>query len=255
MISAHVLNALNGIRHGFFSRRGGVSEGVYESLNCGYSSGDSPDRVETNRARAMERIERPPEALVTARQVHSADVIDVSEAWPHDLAPKADGLVTRVRGLALGILTADCAPVLFADTRAKVIGAAHAGWRGGKAGVLEATIATMTDVGAKRANIVAAIGPCIRQASYEVGPEFLKTFVEENPLNERYFSGSAKEGRYHFDLPAYLFRRLDALGLKEVQLLPIDTCREEDRFFSYRRSVLRGEPDCGRGLSAIALAD
>ena len=203
----------------------------------------------------MEQIDCPSEALATARQVHSTEVVEVSEAWPQDLAPKADGLITRVRGLALGILTADCAPVLFADMRAKVIGAAHAGWRGGKAGVLEATVAAMTDLGATPANIVSAVGPCIRQASYEVGPEFLKAFVEENPYNERYFAGSTREGRYHFDLPAYLFRRLDALGLRQVQLLPIDTCREEDRFFSHRRSIVRGESGCGRGLSAIALAD
>jgi hypothetical protein len=255
MITASALNALKGIRHGFFTRRGGVSQGLYDSLNCGYGSGDSADNVTANRGRAMAMMDQPGEALITARQVHSAKAVVVEKPWPRDAAPEADGLVTQVPGIALGILTADCMPILFADPRAGVIGAAHAGWRGAKAGIAESTVATMETLGAKAKRIVAIMGPCIRQGSYEVGPEFRAAFLADSPANESFFAPSRRDGHFLFDLPTYVYRRLDAIGLKQVQMLQIDSCRETDRFFSHRRATLKGEATCGRNVSAIILGD
>jgi len=255
MITSSAFNGLKGIRHAFFTRRGGVSRGVYESLNCGYGNGDADNNVAANRTRAMAMIDQPAEALVTARQVHSARAVAVERPWPDGEAPEADGLVTRVPGIALGLLTADCMPVLFADPRARVIGAAHAGWRGARAGILEATVAAMEGLGAKAGRVVAVMGPCIRHGSYEVGPEFRETFLADAAANENFFAPSRHPGRFLFDLPTYLFRRLDAIGLKHVQMLQIDTCREADRFFSHRRATLAGEPTCGRNLSAVVLGD
>lgn len=253
MITASVLNALAGIRHSFFTRLGGVSEGVYSSLNCGYGNGDSDDNVTTNRARAMEMIDQPPEALVTASQVHSAKAIVVDSPWQRGEAPEADGLVTKKRGIVLGLLTADCTPVLFADGRGKVIGAAHAGWRGAKAGVLEATVEAMLSLGAKPNRIIAVMGPCIRQGSYEVGSEMRDAFLADTPRNDGFFAPSPRPGHYLFDLPTYVYRRLDAMGLKDVHMLQIDNAREPARFFSHRRATVLGEPASGRNLSAIVL--
>ncbi|MCG8510206.1 MAG: peptidoglycan editing factor PgeF [Rhodospirillales bacterium] len=253
MISASAINSLAGIRHAFFTRNGGVSEGVYESLNCGFGSNDSEKNVRTNRARAMEMIDQPAEALVTAHQIHSAKAVIVEEPWPREGAPEADALATRQRGIALGVLTADCVPVLLAEPKAKVVGAAHAGWRGAKAGVVEAAIEAMVELGARKERIVAATGPCIRQGSYEVGREFYNEFLEESPANESFFAPSRNDGHFLFDLPTYVFRRLTAQGIKDVHLLQIDNLRQPDRFFSHRRAVLRNEPDCGRNLSAIVL--
>jgi len=253
MITATVLDEATGIRHGFFTRRGGVSEGPYASLNCGLGSADDSERVRANRARAMARLGKDEAALATGYQVHSARVAVVERPWPAEDRPEVDGLVTRTPGVALGILTADCAPVLLADAGAGVIGAAHAGWRGTWSGVIAATVAAMTDLGASKSHIVAAVGPCIHQDSYEVGPEFLEQVTEGEPEAVRFFRPSRREGHARFDLPGYVASRLDALSLAGFEGSPADTCACEDQFFSYRRVTLNGGGDYGRMLSAIVL--
>jgi YfiH family protein len=249
MLTADVFS---GVRHGFFGRAGGVSRGLYASLNCGLGSGDDPGRVAANRARAADRLGLPAPALVTLRQVHSADVLVVDAPLPDGARPQADGLVTRREGLALGILTADCAPVLLADTAAGVIGAAHAGWRGAKAGVLGRTIGTMTGLGAKSHRIAAAVGPCIGRASYEVGPEFRAAFVADDAAAADLFAPSDRVDHFHFNLAEYVRRQLAGLGVGAIAVVEADTCADEERFFSFRRATLRGERDYGRQLSAIA---
>jgi polyphenol oxidase len=244
-----------GINAAFFTREGGVSEGLYAALNCGYGSGDDPEAVRENRRRAMERFELSPDALVTLYQVHSPTVVEVEQPWRPGGAPKADGMVTAKRGLALGILTADCAPVLFADAEAGVIGAAHAGWRGAFTGVLEETVAAMTRLGASPAKIRAAIGPCIAQSSYEVGPEFHERFVSADSDNAAFFRASSRPSHHLFDLGGYVTRRLESLGLAEILTTGEDTAADAERYFSYRRATLAGEKDYGRLLSAIALKD
>jgi YfiH family protein len=253
MLTIGPLNDLSRVRHAFFTRSGGVSEGFYESLNCGYGSDDDADRVAENRARAMAGIGLEPGRLATAYQVHSNRVAVVEALWPLGQAPQADALVTRERDLALGVLTADCAPVLLADAGAGVVGAAHAGWRGALDGVLEATVEAMEALGAKRGRIAAGVGPTIAQRSYEVGPEFPAPMLEQSADNSDFFCTARREGYFLFDLKGYVARRLSSMGLKGVQCLPCDTCGEPDRFFSYRRSRRLGEPDYGRGLSAIYL--
>lgn len=253
MITLGALNDMGFLRHAFFTRAGGVSQGAFASLNCGFGSGDARAAVTENRARAMKRLELPPEALVTVHQIHSAEAVAVEKPFSHDDAPKADGMATATPGVALGILTADCAPVLFADTRAKVIGACHAGWRGAQGGVLEATLKVMGGLGARPRDIVAAIGPCIAQRSYEVGPDFPAPFLAEDPTNEDYFAHAAKPDHWLFDLPGYITKRLGDFGVGLIQRCPNDTYAEEDRFFSYRRGTHRGETDYGRGLSTIVL--
>jgi hypothetical protein len=242
------------VRHGFFTRQGGVSDGRYASLNCGLGSGDDPDRVAANRARAMAALDLPGAALATAAQVHGTRVITVDAPWPDGARPQADALVTRRPGVALGILTADCAPVLFADAEAGVIGAAHAGWRGAKAGVLEATVAAMAHSGARRERIAAAVGPCIRQASYEVGADFRAAFVADDHGSADLFAPAAREGHFRFDLAGFVARRLQSLPLAGVAIQPYDTFADEAMFFSYRLVTLNGGGDYGRMLSAIALA-
>jgi YfiH family protein len=259
MITFGSLNDLGGIRHAFFTRDRGVSGGLFAFRNCGYGSGDDPDKVRENRARAMDELGLEAHALATVYQTHGAAVVTVEEPWgddlPPDRRPRADGLVTRRQGIALGILTADCAPVLLADPEAGVIGAAHAGWRGAQAGILEATVAAMVELGARPAGILAAIGPCIAQRSYEVGPEFPEPFLAEDPGNADFFAPSWREGRFLFDLPGYAGRRLAALGLRDIASSHYDTLQDDARFFSYRRATLRGEPAYGRALSAIVLRD
>jgi polyphenol oxidase len=225
------------VAHGFFGRAGGVSEGIFASLNCGPGSGDAREAVNENRRRATQALS-PGAALLTLYQIHSAEAVAVTEAW--ETGPKADAMATNVPGLALGILTADCAPVLFADREAGVIGAAHAGWKGALAGVTDAAIAKMEQLGAKRTRIAAAIGPCIAQASYEVGPEFAPRF------------GAFVADR-HFDLEGYVAKRLADAGLVRVSRLAADTYAREADFFSYRRTTHRRETDYGRQLSAIVL--
>lgn len=253
MIQAATLRDCRRIRHAFFTRQGGVSEGIYASLNCGYGSNDDRAKVMENRRRALAMIELPEEALATTYQIHSADVAEVTDPWPLDARPKVDAMVTRRPDVALGIGTADCTPVLFADPEARIVGAAHAGWRGAVNGVVEATVRRMEELGAEPGRIHAAVGPCIGSASYEVGPEFPQPFLEQDPGNRRFFIPSQREGRFMFDLPGYVVSRLQRLGLAAVEHTGHDTCAEADLFFSYRRTTLAGEKDYGRGLSVIAL--
>jgi hypothetical protein len=255
MLGADTLGALAGVRHGFFTRVGGVSEGPFAALNCGFGSGDKAERVDENRNRALARLALPIEALCTAYQRHETNCVRVTAPWRYDDRPEADALVTNKPGIALGVLTADCAPVLLADRRAGVVAIAHAGWRGALAGIVEAAVDAMAALGARPADIVAAIGPCIGPASYEVGAEFAATFRAANFANDAYFAPVERADRFMFDLPAYAADRLRRLGVAEVATLPHDTCADAGRFFSYRRAQRAGEADYGRMLSTIALAD
>ncbi|WP_417686470.1 peptidoglycan editing factor PgeF [Roseibium sp.] len=245
--------ALPGIAHGFFTRQGGVSNGIYGSLNIGLGSEDEREAVLENRRRIAESLGVAPDHLVSPYQIHSADVITVDGPWAEDADRRADALATNRKGLALGIATADCGPVLFADAEAGVIGAAHSGWKGAVGGILENTIAAMERLGARREHMVAVLGPTISQAAYEVGPEFHDRFVAENPDNARFFIGSDKVGHHRFDLPAFILARLQASGVKCARDLGHCTYGDEDRFFSYRRTTHRSEPDYGRLMSAIVL--
>ncbi|MEI6558876.1 MAG: peptidoglycan editing factor PgeF [Rhodospirillaceae bacterium] len=250
MITLDALDDLSGLRHGFFTREGGVSEGHYASLNCGFGSGDEPARVAENRARIAARLAVPAGHLVTVYQIHSPTVVVADQPWRPDRAPEADAMVTNRPGLALGILTADCVPVLFADPASGVIGAAHAGWKGACGGVVAATVAAMVTLGARPARMVAAVGPCIAQRSYEVGPEFPGQFA---PADADFFTPAARPGHYLFDIGALVERRLADQGIGVIQRCSNDTAAEEQHFFSYRRATLRGEPVYGRGLSVIVL--
>ncbi|MCW8835159.1 MAG: peptidoglycan editing factor PgeF [Rhodospirillales bacterium] len=247
------LSGGEGVRHAFFGRQGGVSKGIYSALNCGPGSNDVAGHVHENRNRAMMALGLDGRALITVHQVHSADAVTVTAPWGEGGAPKADALVTRKRGVALGILTADCTPILFADAAGGVVGAAHAGWKGALGGIAEATVAAMEELGAKRGRIIAGIGPCIAQASYEVGPEFHRAFISASEGNNAFFTPSSRGEHHLFDLPGYVRSRLDALGLAAVESAGCDTCADEDRYFSYRRATHRREADYGRQLSAIAL--
>jgi YfiH family protein len=241
---------LPGIRHAFFTREGGVSEGVYASLNGGVGSSDAPTRVGENRARMAATLGLAPERLLVPYQVHSPDVVTVSAPWSE--RPRCDGIVTATRGLALGVTGADCGMILFADASAGVIGAAHAGWKGARDGVVEATVAAMVALGATAARVVAVLGPCIAQASYEVGPEFVSAFAGD-PAASRYFKPTRNAARSMFDLHAYIGLRTERAGVGEFVDLGLDTYADEARFFSYRRKTHRGEADYGRLVSAIAL--
>ncbi len=237
-------------RHGFFTRKGGASSGIFAGLNCGTGSSDQAEIVAINRARVAEAMGVPPEALVTVNQVHSPDVVTVT--GPLDGRPRADAMVTATPGLALAVLTADCQPVLFADPQAGVIGAAHAGWRGALDGVLEATVDAMEALGAKREAISAVIGPCISQAAYEVGPEFLDAFRDADPANTRFFANGAGD-RLLFDLPGFGLHRLRAAGVGQAEWVRHCTYRDSDRFYSFRRTTHSGEADYGRLISVIRL--
>jgi YfiH family protein len=241
--------ALASVRHGFFTRQGGVSEGLYAALNCGFGSNDSRDAVAENRARVRQALGAA--ALNTVHQVHGIAVVEVAAGWEPLGAPRADAMVTKARGIALGALAADCAPVLFADAEAGVIGSAHAGWRGALAGVTDAAIAAMERLGARRENIRAAVGPCIAQASYEVGPELRAAFLEKN-ASDAFFAANAT-GRFQFDLKGYVAARLRAAGIGAVEIVPVDSYADEARCFSFRRATHRGEVDYGRLVSAIVL--
>jgi YfiH family protein len=243
--------SLGGLPHGFLGRRGGVSTGVVAGLNVGSGSSDNPAAVFRNRGLAVAAI-RPGSELATVHQCHSAEAVTIVRAWPMEERPRADAMATDRPGILLGIVTADCAPVLFADLDAGVIGAAHAGWRGALAGVTDSAIAAMERLGARRERIHAAVGPCIAQASYEVDERFRERFLADDPDNARFFA-SAPTGKPHFDLEDYVVHRLVATGIEEVEALNLDTYADPDRFFSFRRSTHRGEPDYGRQLSAIAL--
>ncbi|MDH5750197.1 MAG: peptidoglycan editing factor PgeF [Rhodospirillales bacterium] len=254
MITAQSLSGYARLRHGFFTREGGVSGGVYDSLNCGPGSDDDPAHVAANRERALNDLGGAGGSLVTAHQVHSADVVVVDAPWTlADAPPRADGLATARPGIALGVLTADCVPVLFADPGAGVIGAAHAGWKGALGGILEATVESMIGLGAEASAIAAAVGPCIGFESYEVGPEFHAAFLADSETNGVFFTAAKREGHFQFDLAGYVFYRLSKMGLGLAESVPGDTYVDEARFFSYRRACHRGEADYGRFLSAIML--
>jgi YfiH family protein len=244
-------DALAPLRHGFFTRRGGASSGVFEGLNCGFGSSDQRDMVTINRRRVAEAMEVAPDHLVTVHQTHSTKVARVVAPLSQP-APEADAMVTSVPGIALGILTADCQPVLFADAEAGVIGAAHAGWRGARDGILEATVEAMEAEGARRDRIAAVIGPTISQRNYEVGPEFVESFLDEDAGTARFFAGGAGD-RAHFDLAAYGLWRLRAAGVGEALWTRHCTYDDASRFFSYRRSCHRKEADYGRLISTIRL--
>jgi polyphenol oxidase len=252
MLRASNLADVPGIAHAFFGRRGGVSTGIYASLNCGPGSNDDPNSVAENRRRALAELDGGAE-LATLYQVHGTQVMTVDESWSMDARPTADAMVTDRPGIALGILTADCAPVLLADPAARIVGTAHAGWQGALAGVTDAAIAGMEAIGAERARICAAIGPCIGQAAYEVGPEFQPRFVASDPAATAFFAHGGHEGHWQFDLAGYVAHRLRAAGVEDVHTVPACTCTLEQNFYSYRRATHRGEPDYGRQLSAIVL--
>lgn len=242
---------LAGVRHGFFTRRGGASSGIYQGLNCGPGSNDQREAVAMNRARVASALDVAPNRLLSLHQIHSATVVVAGpEGW--DERPQADGVVTATPGIALGILTADCAPVLFADVEAGVVGAAHAGWRGALEGVLEATVAAMAGLGARRKAIVAAVGPTISQSAYEVGPEFLDRFRDEEAGLDRFFV-PRHDDRLSFDLPAFVLHQLRVAGVREAAWIGQCTYTDPTRFFSYRRATHMGHPDYGRLISVIRL--
>jgi YfiH family protein len=242
-------DCLGHVRHGFFTRKGGASSGIYKGLNCGFGSSDQRDVVAINRARVAEAMQVEPTHLITIHQYHSAEVVSLTEP-PTDTI-KADAMVTATEGLALGILTADCQPVLFADPKSGVIGAAHAGWGGAIGGVIEATIAAMEALGSDRDDIQAVIGPCISQRAYEVGPEFFERFQDEDPDNARFFANGTGD-RMHFDLPSYGLHRLRTAGV-QAEWIAQCTYSDPDRFFSYRKSVHNADGDYGRLISTIRL--
>ncbi len=244
---------LEGLGHGFFTRQGGVSNGIYESLNLGLGSDDDRGRVLENRRRAADAVGVVPENLISPYQIHSPDVITVTGPWEDAADRKADALVTRTPGLAVGVLTADCGPVLFADPAARVVGAAHAGWKGALTGVLQNTVVAMEALGATRNGITAVLGPTISRQAYEVGPEFRERFLQDGSANTEYFQPSERDNHFMFDLPAFIRDRLEQLNLGEVTDLALCTYGDETRFFSYRRTTHRKEPDYGRQISAIVL--
>jgi hypothetical protein len=252
-LTAPNLSALPGIRHGFFGRAGGVSDGIYASLNCGLGSNDVRAAVTENRARVARHLGGRAPLVVTLHQHHSGDALVVDDA-PTAPLPKADAVVTRTPGLVVGALAADCAPVLLADADAGIVAAAHAGWRGAVGGVLEAAIAAMERIGARRDRIHAAVGPCINQDAYEVGPEFEAQVLALDPTNGRFFRRLAAGGRPHFDLPGYVEARLGGSGIASVVRQTPCTHRNESEFFSYRGSRRLGQPDYGRQISAIVVA-
>lgn len=247
-----LLAGVRGVRHAFFGREGGVSSGIYAGLNGGLGSNDEPARVAENRQRMALHLGVEPDRLLTLYQVHSPDVVIAQEPWDATSRPRADALVTRLPGIAIGITAADCGPILFADPKARVIGAAHAGWKGALTGVLESTLATMEELGASRSSTVAAIGPLIRQQSYEVGGEFVERFVEADRGNADFFVPSIRTGHAMFDLASYIRRRLERAGISAIDDTGIDTYADGN-FYSYRRSVHRKEPDYGRHVHAIVL--
>jgi YfiH family protein len=247
-----LLAAIPGLRHAFFTREGGVSGEIYESLNGGLGSNDDPANVLENRRRMAEQMGVEPENFISVHQVHSPDAVVATGPWPSDTRPRADAIVTRTEGIAIGVTAADCGPILFADAGARVIGAAHAGWKGALTGVVESTIEAMEKLGAERSGIVAAIGPLIRQHSYEVGGEFVERFLDADGGNRSFFVPSVRDGHAMFDLAGFIRMRLENAGVLMIDDIGVDTYSDE-RFYSYRRSVHRKESDYGRHVHAIAL--
>ena len=252
MLESPLLSAVPGLRHAFFSRDGGVSEGIYASLNGGLGSNDDPAHVAENRRRMAEQMGVTPAHFLGVWQIHSPDAVVATGPWEGTSRPRADAIVTRTEGVAIGVTAADCGPILFVDPNARVIGAAHAGWKGALTGIVESTVDAMEKLGAERADIVAAIGPLIRQHSYEVGNEFVERFVETDAENALFFLPAAREGHAMFDLAGFIRMRLENAGVIVIDDLGVDTYSDE-RFFSYRRSVHRKEPDYGRHVHAIVL--
>ena len=252
MLVSSLLSAIPGIRHGFFTREGGVSDGIYDSLNGGIGSQDDAAHVAENRRRMAAQLGVAPAHLLTAFQIHSPDVAVAAEPWEPATRPRVDAIVTRTEGLAIGVTAADCGPILFADPSARVIGAAHAGWKGALTGILESTIAAMEKLGADRNGMVAAIGPLIRQHSYEVGGEFVDRFIEADAENGQFFIPASRQGHAMFDLAGFIRMRLENAGVLMIDDIGVDTYSDE-RFYSYRRSVHRKEPDYGRHVHAIVL--
>ncbi len=252
-LCASSLAAIGGVAHGFFTRQGGVSTGIFASLNCGPGSGDELANVTENRARVAEILGAKPTHLLTVSQRHSAAAVTVKAPWSGGKVPEADAIVTATPGLAIGVLTADCAPVLLCDGEARVIGAAHAGWRGALSGIIEATVKAMQKLGAKPERTVAAIGPAISQKAYEVGADYRDKFVAEEPQSAPFFAIDEGSGEPHFDLPGYVAERLKRAGVGTITDLGVCTYCEESRLFSYRRSQHHGETDYGRQISAILL--
>jgi YfiH family protein len=252
-LRAPALDKADGVRHAFFTRRGGVSQGVYASLNGGVGSQDDPASVAENRARMARALGVAPERFLVPYQIHSAEALAVSAPWPADARPRCDGLVTATPGLALGVTGADCGVLLFSDASSGVIGAAHSGWKGALTGMVEALVEAMEKLGARRADISAALGPTIAQASYEVGPEFFARFEAEDKSYAHFFAPSSRPGHFLFDLPGFIALRVERAGVGRFEDLALDTYSDEARFFSYRRTTHRGEPDYGRLVAAIAL--
>jgi polyphenol oxidase len=253
MIESALLAAVPNIRHGFFTRQGGHSTGIYTSLNCGFGSRDDKTAVKKNRDIVAARLRVDAERLMTVWQSHSPDVVMVESTWDVHDPPDADAMVTRRPGIALGVLTADCTPILFADRAGRAVGVAHAGWKGAVGGVLEAALGAFESQGVKAQDLYAAIGPTIGRANYEVGPEFFDKFTAEDPANARFFAASSRSGHHFFDLPGYVRTKLERLGVAEIDDLDLCTYADEARFYSYRRATHRGEPDYGRLISAIVL--
>jgi YfiH family protein len=251
-LASPLLSAIPGLRHAFFTREGGVSDGIYASLNGGIGSNDDPARVAENRRRMAEQMGVKPEHFLSMHQTHSPDVVVASGPWQGPSRPRADAIVTRTEGLAIGASAADCGPILLVDPNARVIGAAHAGWKGALTGIVESTVATMEKLGAERSGIVAAIGPLIRQRSYEVGAEFVERFIEADAENALYFIPASREGHAMFDLAGFIRMRLESAGVLMIDDTGVDTYSDE-RFYSYRRSVHLEEPDYGRHIHSIAL--
>lgn len=254
MLTSDLLSDFKTIRHGFFTREGGVSSGLYASLNCGFGSSDEFPSVAENRRRVAERLSAEAGVPITPKQTHSANVVTATSPWPPKEPPDGDAVVTTVPGLTIGVLTADCAPVLLADADGGVVGAAHCGWRGALAGIVENTLAQMEALGADRHRIRAVVGPTISPDAYEVGPEFLDQFLAEGEDNRTYFSDGKRPDHPMFDLPRFVTARLAEAGVSQVGALGRCTYAESDRFFSFRRSVHEGESDYGRQISAIVLA-
>ena len=248
------LSSIAHVRHGFFDRTGGISTGIYASLNCGYGSNDAPASVRENRSRVAAQFGLQEPDLLTIHQIHSDTAEIVRHVWSPGSAPQGDAMATDRPGIAIGILTADCAPVLLADRRRHVIGAAHAGWKGALSGITDKTIEKMESLGARRSDIVAVIGPCISQPAYEVGGEFRMKFIQDAGDNARWFIESDRPDHFRFDLPGYVATRLKAAGVGTVATLGRCTYSDEDSFYSFRRTTHRGEPDYGRQISVIALA-
>ena len=247
-----LLSAIPGLRHAFFTREGGVSDGLYAGLNGGLGSHDDPANVAENRRRMAAQMGVTPERFLSLWQTHSADAVAVTGPWQGGSRPRADALVTRTEGLSIGVTAADCGPILLVDPNARVIGAVHAGWKGALTGIVESTVDAMEKLGAERGGIVAAIGPLIRQHSYEVGGEFVERFLEADAENAMFFIPSTRQGHAMFDLAGFLRMRLENAGVLMIDDIGVDTYSDE-RFYSYRRSVHRREPDYGRHVHAIAL--